>query len=54
MSSLTSIIAEREPQVSAAPAQIAVLEKLLLRPMDGIQVNRDSDELVPDELNILG
>src|SRR5262249_31810072 len=32
---------------------IAVLEKLLLRPMYGIYVNRDSYELVPDELNIL-
>src|SRR5215471_4040125 len=30
---------------------IAFLEKLLLRPMDGIDVNRDSDELVPNELN---
>jgi hypothetical protein len=32
---------------------IAGLEKLLLRPMYGIYVNRDSDELVPDELNVL-
>ena len=32
---------------------IADLEKLLLRPMYGIDVNRDSYELVPDELNIL-
>ena len=32
---------------------IALLEKLLLRPMYGIYVNRDSYELVPDELNIL-
>src|SRR5262245_42525808 len=32
---------------------IAALEKPLLRPTDGIDVNRDSDEPVLDELNIL-
>src|SRR5262249_16455970 len=32
---------------------IALLKKLLLLPVDRIDVNRDSDELVPDELKIL-